>query len=433
MKIKLLMAALLGLITVTAFAQKGELNNADKLFGDYTTLSTQKTMAAIAATNLKNARASIDKASANEKTANLPLTHALKAAIYASIAAQDTVPATATTAYATAAEALKKAKELDTKNENAKLIQQASLELAQYNLNKGVVEFQNKKYNEAYKSFDAARQIIPEDTTAILNTAIAAINAQNYSGAIANYNKLVTTNYSGKVHIYNELPGLYLANKDTAGAIKSIGAGVEKYPTNAELRKTEIVVNLQTGQQNNLISKIEAAIKNDPKNKALYYYEGLTYSQIAESAGKDLIKLQKAANKAAQAKPGGKTAADPQIAKLEQAKADNFNKAAEEYKKALEIDPNYFEAVLNLGYVIIAPAVDMYNAAQQLPVNQTKAYSDAMAKVNAQFDLAKPYLLKAVELNPKSPDALTNLKSYYLGKKDTENANAVQKKLDALR
>jgi hypothetical protein len=85
-----------------------------------------------------------------------------------------------------------------------------------------------------------------------------------------------------------------------------------------------------------------------------------------------------------------------------------------------------------MGYVTIAPAIDIYNDAQQLPVTQTKAYADAMAKAGAQFDLAKPYVLKAVELKPQSLDALTNLKSYYLGKKDTENANAVQKKIDAL-
>jgi hypothetical protein len=55
-----------------------------------------------------------------------------------------------------------------------------------------------------------------------------------------------------------------------------------------------------------------------------------------------------------------------------------------------------------------------------------------MAKAKAQFELAKPYLLKAVELNSSSLDALTNLKSFYLGTRDEANANAVQKKIEAL-
>jgi hypothetical protein len=55
-----------------------------------------------------------------------------------------------------------------------------------------------------------------------------------------------------------------------------------------------------------------------------------------------------------------------------------------------------------------------------------------MKKATDQFNQAKPYLLKAVELKPDSKDALTNLKSYYLGVKDTNNANDIQKKIDAL-
>jgi tetratricopeptide (TPR) repeat protein len=428
MKIKFLMAALLGLITVTAFAQKGELNNANEEYQNYDKF---KISWLIAKPHLLNAKTSIDKASANDKTSNLPLTSALKAAIYASIAVTDSIPATSATEYTTGMEALKKAKELDTKKENTTLIEHANTQLAQYLLNKGVGEYQKKNFAEAYKSFDAARQIIPEDTTAILNTSLAAINAQNYPAAITNYNKLVTTNYSGKDRIYTDLPELYLTNKDTAGALKAINEAVTKFPKNTDLRKKEIEISLRVGQQNDLITKIDAAIKNDPENKSLYYYEGLTYSQIAEAGATELAKLKKAAKAAAPAKPGAKPAPiDPRIAKIEQTRADNFGKAAGMYKKAIELDPNYFEAVLNLGYVTIAPAIDSYNSTQF--INDNKAYDAAMIKVNAQFDSAKPYLLKAVELKPDSRDALTNLKSYYLGKRDTAGANEVQKKIDAL-
>jgi tetratricopeptide (TPR) repeat protein len=227
------------------------------------------------------------------------------------------------------------------------------------------------------------------------------------------------------------MPTLYLLSKDTAGAVKIASEAVTKYPTNGDLRKEEIEVSLQAGQQNDLLTKIETAIKADPNNKALYYYAGLTYSQIAEGLQKDIDKLQKADSKAAKAKPGTKIVPNPQIAKLEQSRLDNFTKAADEYKKAVEIDHNYFEAILNLGYVSMAPGIDTYNAARFL--NDQKSYDAAMKKANDQFAVAKPYLLKAVELNPKSTDALTNLKSYYLGVKDTDNANATQKKLDALQ
>ena len=88
---------------------------------------------------------------------------------------------------------------------------------------------------------------------------------------------------------------------------------------------------------------------------------------------------------------------------------------------------------MNLGYDLINPAIDTYNGANQLPANKQKEYDVQIAKANALFDLAKPYLLKAVELNPKSVDALANLKTYYIGKKDMANANDIQKKIDALK
>ncbi|MDB5145321.1 MAG: hypothetical protein JWQ66_4034 [Mucilaginibacter sp.] len=430
MKIKVLMAALLGFITISAFAQKGELNNAQESYEKYDGLARANFL--LAKPSLVSAKTSIDKAAANAKTATLPQTYALQAAIYSSIAYRDTIQTTQATEIATAQEALKKASDADTKKEYSKLIQHASLELGQIQLDKGVKAFQNKKYDDAYNAFDAAQKVIPapDDTLAVLYAAVSASNAKNYPGAISNYNKLLGSTYKDKSKVYADMPTLYLLNKDTAGAIKIASEAVTKYPTNADLRKEEIEVSLQAGQQNDLITKIETAIKADPNNKALYYYEGLTYSQVAEGLQKDITKLQKADSKAATQAKGAKPAPNPQIAKLQQTRTDNFGKAAEQYKKALEIDHNYFEAVLNLGYVSMAPAIDAYNSARFL--NDQKSYDAAMKKVTAQFEVAKPYLLKAVDLNPQSGDALTNLKSYYLGIRDQDNANAIQKKIDAL-
>ena len=412
MKIKFLMLGLLGLISTTAFAQKGELNTAQSEFEKYEGLKTQP---ALGLPSLNKAKESIDKAAANQKTANLPQTYAVKANVYGSLAQLDTVATTSLPLFTNADEALKKAKELDAKGENKKLIDNANGILAQYQLNKGVKEYQSGKYDLAYKSFDFYRTVMPEDTNAILYTGLAALNAKNYPAAITNYNKLVTTKYSKVESVYGELAGIYLANKDTTGALKAVTDGLVKYPNSAELRRTEIEISLQQGKQKEVLDKILSAISNDPKNKNLYYYAGLVYSQVADAATQKISKAP-AATKAT----------------LQAEKAQNFQKAADMYKKALEIDPNYFEANLNMGYVIIAPAIDSYNAANKLPANQQKAYDAAMAKATAQFDLAKPYLLKAVELNPKSPDALNNLLTYYKAKKDDANIAKTTAQLNAL-
>lgn len=429
MKIKVLMTALLGVASISAFAQKGELNNAQSSYEKYDGLAAANF--SLAKPSLADAKTAIDKASANAKTATLPQTYALKAAIYGSLASHEADPAAAATESTTAEEAIAKAKETDTKNEYKGLIEHATRELAQIQLDKGVKAYQEKKYDEAYNAFVAEQKILPTDTTAMLYAGVSAANAKNYPGAIDNYKKLLTSDYKGKDKIYADMPTLYLLNKDTVNAIKVAGEATTKYPNNADLRKEEIEVSLQAGQQNDLVAKIETAIKADPNNKKLYYYAGLTYSQIGEGLQKEVTKLQKADKAAAKtAKPGAKLTPNPQIAKLQQTRAEDFTKAAEQYKKAVEMDPNYFEAVLNLGYVTMAPAIDMYNSAQFL--NEQKAYDAAMKKAADQFNLAKPYVQKAVELNPQSSEALTNLKSYYLGIKDVNGANDTQKKIDAL-
>ena len=416
MKIKLLMAGLLGLVSATTFAQKGELSTAKSEYDNYEGLRNSKATLAVAVKSLATAKTSIDKASANEKTATLPQTFALKGAIYSSLAVQDTVSATSLPLFTTAEESLKKAKELDTKGENKQLISNAYLNMAQYQLTKGVAEYSAGKYDLAYQAFDYYRTVLPEDTNAIYYTGLAAANSKNYPAAITNYNKLLTTKYSKNAGVYMDLSSLYLASKDTTGALKTVSDGVAKYPSNTDLRKREIEISLQTGKEKEVAQKIQTALAADPKNKTLYYYAGLTYSQTAETIIKEQAKAKDAATKNT----------------LQQQKVDNYTKAADMYKKALEIDPNYFEANLNLGYVILNPAIDAYNAANKLPANKQKEYDAAINKANSQFDLAKPYLLKAVELNPKSPDALTNLRTYYLGKKDNVNADATKKKLDAL-
>jgi tetratricopeptide (TPR) repeat protein len=387
MKTKYVIASLFTLaVSTAAFAQKSELANAKSEYDKFTVVRTGK----IASTSLNTAKESIDKAAANDKTAQLPQTLALKAAIYGSLA-NDSTQASRDQLITTAQEALKKAQDADAKGENKKLLDDTKMSLANYQLNKGVKDYQSQKYDLAYTAFDSYRQYFPEDTNAILYTGLAAANAKNNDAAISNYKKLVTTKYSKSATVYNDLVTLYLTKKDTASAVKVMDEATKKFPKNSELAKREIELNLQAGKKEEVAKKIESAIANDPKNKALYYYAGLTYSS-----------------------------------------AKDYDKAATYYKKALEIDPNYFEANLNLGYVIMSPAIDIYNAANKLPVSKQKEYTAAIAKSNALFDKAKPYIVKATEVNPTSVEALGNLKTLYIGKKDDANAAAVQKKIDAL-
>jgi hypothetical protein len=431
MKIKFLIAGLLGMASTVAFAQKYEVTNAKETFDKYLTLNKVAVTYAEADKNLLAARASIDKAAVNTKTAALPETYALKAAIYATLAMHDSIPAKTLPLYTTADEALKKAKELDAAGANKALISEATTQMAQYQLNNGIKAFQAKNYENAYTSFNTYQTLLPTDTTAMYYTGLAAVQAKKFPEALANYNKLLPTTFSKRESIYLDMSTLYLEQKDTVSALKYTTEGVEKFPSNSDLRRREIEISLQTGKAQEVIGKIQAAIANDPKNKTLYYYAGLTYTSFGNNAGEDIYKLKKA--EGANLKESTLPPFLVKLTPLQTKKDDYMAKAAEMYKKALEIDPNYYEANLNMGYALLSPAIDTYNYANNyLPASKQKEYTATLAKATTMFDAAKPYLLKAVELKPTSADALRNLKNYYLGTKNTTEANAIQKQIDAL-
>ncbi|MEO6523163.1 MAG: tetratricopeptide repeat protein [Mucilaginibacter sp.] len=400
MKNKFLIAGLLSIVSVsTVFAQKGEVTNAQDLYNKYQGIYRQKQFAKMAQTNITEAKASIDKAAANDKTMNLPLTQTLKGAIYSSLALADTVTSTSTPLFITADEALKKAKELDTKGENKKLIEDSYRNLAQYKYNKGVKDYHAANYNGAYESFNYYRTVLPDDTNAIFLTGLSALNAKKYDEAISQYKNLVNnTKYSNNMNISGDIVTLYLLKKDTVGAIQAVSEAVTKYPGNANLTNREIQLYLQTGKIKEVSDKLDKAIVNDPKNKGLYYYSGY-------------IALQQKA----------------------------YDKALVQFNKALAIDPDYYEANFNIGLCYLNPGIDLFNKANTLPTNKanpkaTQIQYDALSKqAVGMFDQAKPYLEKAIALDPKSEDALLALKKVYLGKKDNVNANLIQKKLDALR
>jgi len=423
MKIKFLMIGLLGLVSATAFAQKGALKDAQESYDQYDVAKNGGAItAAKAKSSLDDAKTAIDKAAANDKTAALPQTYALKGAIYASLAERDTVATTAEPLLTTAKDAIKKAKDADTKGEYTKLITEANTTVAQYYQTLGVKQYQTKKYADAYQSFDNWNTYLP-DTLVVYYSALSASNAGStnpkyYDYAITNYNKLLATNFSQNPKIYNNLTTLYMVSKDTVNALKTINAGVARFPADNVLHEQQVRTSLQAGKDNDILGTLDASVAKDPQNKTLIYYAALTYSRIGDADDNKATKAKDATTKAA----------------LHKSAVDDYAKAADYYKKALAIDPEYFEANMNLGYVLMKPAIDYFNEAVNLPSTATqKQYDDLRLKADVLFDVAKPYLQKAVDLDPKSSNALGNLRNYYRGKYDPANKKANQDKADDLK
>jgi tetratricopeptide (TPR) repeat protein len=391
MKIRsFILAAVFTASSALVFAQKGEVANAKKNYDSFVSLKEANSMP-LAIPSLKTAKAAVDKAVVNDKTATDPTAWTYKALIYAEMAIIDTVPATSKPLIAESQAAYKKAVELDKDGANkANLDHLNGALFSQYELNQGVRAYQTSNFGEAYTSFTNALNHRPGDTTITYYAGLSAINSKNYDAGIKNYEDLIKTNFSANSQIYLDLSRLYSMKGDTAKAISIAGEGALKYK-DAALATQEIELSLMSGKQKEVITKIAEQAQRDPKNKLYPYYLGIAYSTVGD-----------------------------------------VTKAEEAYLQALAIDPAFPDANINIGGVMLNKGIALYNEANKLPPSQQKEYDAAMKKASAEFDKAFPFLQKATELDPKSRIALENLKTYYLVKKDNAKVDELGKKIDAL-
>lgn len=389
MKIKSILTAVLTVFCLNAFAQKNEFNSAKGNYEKFVQLKEAGSIV-LAKPSILNAKTSIDKASVNEKTKGDPAVWAYKALINAELALIDTT-STAESYFNAAQEAVKTTIELDKESaqqSNLKVVGDLS---AQYFLNKGVKAYQTQQYPAAFDLFNQSLIYRPGDTTIIYYSGLSAINAQNYTAAISKYTELVETNFSAVPQIALDLSRLHALQKDTVKAIEVASKFSAKF-NDVALATQEIELSLMSGKEKQVLTKISEQVAKEPSNKTYHFYLGIAYGS-----------------------------------------SKNYKKAEESYKKALEIDPNYEDGALNLGSTILNQGIDLYNAANKLPVSKQKEYDIAIKQAYSEFDRAFPYLQKTVEINPKSLAGWENLKTYYVIKRNQAKVDEINKTLSSIR
>lgn len=380
-------------VFAVAVAQKSEITSAKNNYALFEISLQGKTELKKKLEPLNLAKASIDKATEHEKTKTSPEAWAYKAIIYSAIAVNDTLNvANADAAFKGAQDAIVKAKELDKDGKEKNNIENSERNLSIVMQNKGVSAFNKKDYKAAYESFKYIADVMPSDSLYNMYTAIAANNAQLKDEAVKYYTKTLTLN-TKNAGLYQELGRLYLSKADTANALKTFEAGRVNHPENVNLMFDELNIYLNKGQVASQISKIDAAIAKDPTNKTLHFVSG-----IAHASNKD------------------------------------FDKAEAAYKKALEIDPAYTDAIFNLSIIYIDRGNVFINQANKLPNSKTSdaKYNALKGKFEAELGKALPLLEKARELNPKDANTLTTLREVYVKLNKMDKAAQLKKALSEL-
>lgn len=249
-----------------------------------------------------------------------------------------------------------KAIETDVKNRVTKQAETNLLNVAIGLYNSGYVAYTGGDYKSAYTDFSLALPLMKYDVNGQLKQnnltaevleqmmAFSAMNNGEDQKAISALEGLVKKK-SLESSVYTSLAKLHLNGGDTTKALAVIESGKKINETDKALINMELDIYLKQGRSKELITKLNAAIEEDPGNTIYYFARAISYEGLNDT-----------------------------------------EKAAADYDKILEIDPEYYDAAYNKGVMYlnkIAKIVDELNGEYKPSIIEKKE-----AEINGLYKLA---------------------------------------------
>ena len=281
-----------------------------------------------------------------------------------------------------AAQAYAKAVELDAR-QAAKAKDQMKLILDQYRQT-GDISFTGGDYKAAADAFIKVYDysVLPlvnePDTLSAYNAGYISVLAENFDNGLKYLNEAKRLGYDGDGEVYFLLYHAYMGKEQSANAESALKEGVQRYPNNSKLIESLIAYYTTTGQDaSQMIPLVESALERDPNNYAFHFGLGLIYDKLGD-----------------------------------------FEKAAAEFKKASELNPEDFGSYFNLAITYIRKADSMLEEINAIPSNEPARYDEKLAEFNSYYKRSLPILEKAHALNPDETATVDLLKSIYFRFRD---------------
>ncbi len=338
--------------------------------------------------NLDRAMEHIQDAMEHEEVLEDPEIWVLKGELYMQIAVAEEPEfrALADNPVDKADEAMKKAAELDVDDEFMLEIQQLMLFMSELVFNEGVEAYTEEDWTAAsayfYRAYDISKDFAAKDTTTLYNAALAAELAQDFDKAYEWYSKLIEMDYDDP-YLYSSLSNLALHREDTEEAGNILKEGRARYPDNLDLIFAEANLHIQTGDIQEAERVLDLAIEHDPENPALYFAFGANYDRMAQ----DTVYYSKEEREFA------------------------FDEAVKAYETAIELEPELFDAIYNLGALYFNRGLMLLQEAEnRLRENQDFAqYEEDEKEIREVWMNAQPYLEQAYDLIDEDHEYFTTV------------------------
>ena len=263
-------------------------------------------------------------------------------------------------ALAKAAEAYKKAGEIDVKGSKTKDLQAGLENIARKYNDEGMNSYQFGDLAKATKLFEKAVEVSAMaplsvvDTTALYNAAYTAWAAKDYERAKNFFEKCMDANYYySDGEVFAKLGDVYTNLGDAKKGAEVLEQGFLKFPHSQSILIGLINYYMTSGDNaDRLFVLIDEAKKNEPNNASLYYVEGNIYKELK-----------------------------------------NVEKAVESYYKCAEINPEYEFGYIGAGILYYDLAVEIQEkAANELDdqkwMELNKQFEEALKNALDPFEKA---------------------------------------------
>ncbi len=419
MKTKFLILTATMSFSVMTFAQKNEVKAADK---------------ALKANNVAEAKSALDKAEpllsgADNKTK--ALYYFVKGNTYAKLAksGEDSAFEESIKSY----NDLIAFEDQTGKKKYSVQAKQAMSAMSGDIVNAAIKDNNEKKFDEGADKLYLAYNLSKKDTVYLYYAANSAVNAQNMEKALKFYNELKDINYDGSEVKYTAVNVSTGKAEEMNKTQRDLMVKSKEYKDPKEVktpsRKAEIVKNIaliytQLGKDDKALSAYQEARANNPNDVNLILNEANLHYKLGN---KDKFKELMAEA----------TTVDPDnpdlfynigVINMEQ---NNIEEARVAYSKAIELNPGYVNAQLNLSTTYVNEGNGLIDSMNKLGNSKADIakYDELKSKKDDLFREGAQILEDALKENPDNQGLLSQLKNIYGALGDTENFMRLKKLL----
>jgi tetratricopeptide (TPR) repeat protein len=303
-------------------------------------------------------------------------------------------------------------------------------------LNSAIADSKIDKHADGAKKLYEAYLLDKKDTINLYYAASTYINAKDYDSALKLYYDLKTLNYSGKSINYLALNKL-TAQEDLFNTLaerdRVVKMGTHENPKTevspskrGEIYKNIALILVQNGKTDEAKKAIADARIANPDDISLVTTEANLYLET-----KDFDTYKKLINEVLEKNPN-----DADLIfnlGVISANAKNQVDAEKYYKRAMEIDPKYINAYINLAALkldnekIIVDEMNKLGASDK----DMKRYEVLKNKRLELFRSCIPFLVKAVDLDPANIDVAKTLLNVYSALEMSAESKAMKEKIKA--